>query len=86
LAEIVIILPGTTIVEEFHRYNTTIDAITTYYHFQEGGTVTILYKRPLKETNPQLAATKAEKQVLREAILLVFIEKRTTTCFLYLGE
>ncbi|PMD66893.1 uncharacterized protein K444DRAFT_515141, partial [Hyaloscypha bicolor E] len=29
---------------------------------------------------------KVEKQVLRNTILLVFIEKRTTTCFLYLGK
>jgi hypothetical protein len=40
----------------------------------------------LKETDPQLAAAKAEKQALSDAIVLVFTEKRTTTCFLYLGE
>jgi hypothetical protein len=41
---------------------------------------------PSKETNPQLAAAKAEKQALSDAMLLVFTEKRTTTCFLCLGE
>jgi hypothetical protein len=40
----------------------------------------------LKEANLQLAAAEAEKQALSNAILLVFIEKRTTTCFLCLGE
>jgi hypothetical protein len=40
----------------------------------------------LKEANLQLVAAEAEKQVLSNTILLVFIEKRTTTCFLYLGE
>jgi hypothetical protein len=39
-----------------------------------------------KETNPQLAAAEAEKQALSDAILLVFIKKRTTNCFLCLGE
>jgi hypothetical protein len=95
LAEIVITLPGTTIVEEFRRRNTAIDAVTTYYHFQEGGAIAMPCGRPstrkasptpLKETNPQLAAAEAEKQALRDTMLLVFIEKRTTTCFLYLGE
>jgi len=41
---------------------------------------------PSKEANLQLAAAKAENQALRDAMLLVFIEKRTTTCFLCLGE
>ena len=41
---------------------------------------------PAKETNPQLAAAEAEKQALRDAMLLVFTEERTTTCFLCLGE
>jgi hypothetical protein len=41
---------------------------------------------PSKETNPQLAAAEAEKQALSDAMLLVFTEKRTTTCFLCLGE
>ena len=40
----------------------------------------------LKETNLQLAAAEAEKQALSDAVLLVFTEKRTTTCFLYLRE
>jgi len=40
----------------------------------------------LKEANPQLAATKAEKQALNNAILLVFTEKRTITCFMCLKE
>jgi hypothetical protein len=34
----------------------------------------------------QLAAAKAEKQALSNAILLVFTKKRTTTYFLYLRE
>jgi hypothetical protein len=41
---------------------------------------------PLKETSPQLAAAKAKKQALSNAMLLVFTKKRTTTYFLYLGE
>jgi len=41
---------------------------------------------PLKETNPQLVAIKAEKQALSNAILLVFKKKRTITCFLCLKE
>ena len=41
---------------------------------------------PSKENNPQLAAAETEKQALSDAILLVFTEKRTTTCFLCLGE
>ena len=41
---------------------------------------------PLKETNPQLVAIKAEKQALSNAILLVFTEKRTITYFFYLKE
>jgi hypothetical protein len=95
LAETVITLPGTTVVEEFRWCNTAIDAVTTYCHFQEGGAVAIPRGRPSirkaspipsKETNPQLAAAEAEKQALRDAILLVFTEKRTTTCFLCLGE
>ncbi len=43
--------------------------------------------KPLsKETSLQLAAAKAEKQAFSDAMLLVFTEKRTTTCFLCLGE
>jgi len=42
--------------------------------------------KPAKETDPQLAAAEAEKQALKDAMLLVFTEKRTTTCFLCLGE
>ena len=37
LAEIVIILPGTTIEEEFRYYNTAINIVATYCQFQEGG-------------------------------------------------
>jgi len=42
--------------------------------------------RPSKETNPQLRAAEAEEQALNAAMLLVFIEKRLTICFLCLGE
>jgi hypothetical protein len=95
LAETLITLPGTTIKEEFRRRNTAINTVTAYYHFQEGGAAAQPRARPLtqkasptppKETDPQLAAAEAEKQALSNAILLVFIEKRTTTCFLCLGE
>jgi hypothetical protein len=88
-------LPGTTIKEEFCRRNGGIDAVTTYCHFQEGGAVTLSRKRSStrrasptlsKEANPQLAAVKAKKQALSDVMLLVFTEKRTTTCFLYLRE
>jgi hypothetical protein len=41
---------------------------------------------PSKETNPQWAAAEAEKQALGNAMLSVFTEKRTVTCFLCLGE
>jgi hypothetical protein len=33
LAKTVMTLPGTTIVEEFHRRNAAIDAVATYYYF-----------------------------------------------------
>ena len=94
LAETVMALPGTTIEEEFRRRNAAIDAVAAYCYFQEGGAAALLRKRsstrrtslmPSKETSPQLAA-QAEKQALSDAILLVFTEKRTTTCFLCLGE
>jgi Protein of unknown function (DUF3435) len=95
LAETVMTLPGTTVVEEFCRRNAAIDAVAAYCDFQEGGAVAMPCGRPStrkaspmpsKETNPQLAAAKAEKQALSNAMLLVFTEKRTTTCFLCLGE
>jgi hypothetical protein len=95
LAETIITLPETTIEEEFRRYNTAINAVAAYCHFQKGGAAAQPRKRssirrasptPSKETNPQLAAAEAEKQALSNAILLVFTEKRTTTCFLYLGK
>jgi hypothetical protein len=95
LAEAVITLPGTTIEKEFRRRNRGIDTVAAYCHFQKRGAAALLYKRssiqraspmPSKEANPQLAAAEAEKQVLNNAILLVFTEKRTTTCFLCLGE
>jgi hypothetical protein len=95
LAETVMTLPGTTIEEEFRRRNAAIDAVAAYCHFQEGGAAAQPRKRsstrraspmPSKETNPQLAAAEAEKQALSDAMLLVFTEKRTTTCFLCLGE
>jgi hypothetical protein len=40
----------------------------------------------LKGANLQLAATKAKKQALSNAILLVFTEKQTITCFFCLKE
>jgi len=95
LAETVMTLPGTTIEEEFRRRNAAIDAVAAYCHFQEGRAAALPRKRssrrrtspmPSKETNPQLAAAEAEKQALSDAMLLVFTEKRTTTCFLCLGE
>jgi hypothetical protein len=73
----------------------SIDAVAAYCHFQEGGAAALPRKRsstrrasptPSKEANPQLAAAEAEKQALSDVTLLVFTEKRTTTCFLYLGE
>jgi hypothetical protein len=88
-------LLGTTIEEEFRRRNTAIDAVATYCHFQEGGTAAWLRARPStrmerptpwKEANPQLAAAEAEKQALSDATFLVYTEKRTTTCFICLGE
>ncbi|KAH8759530.1 hypothetical protein F5882DRAFT_431795 [Hyaloscypha sp. PMI_1271] len=95
LAETVMTLPGTTIEEEFRRRNAAIDVVAAYYYFQEGRATALPRKRsstrrtspmPSKEANPQLAAAEAEKQALSDAILLVFTEKRTTTCFLCLGE
>ncbi|PSS27036.1 hypothetical protein M430DRAFT_31938 [Amorphotheca resinae ATCC 22711] len=88
-------LLGTTIEEEFRRRNAAIDAVAAYCYFQEGAAAAQPRKRsstrraspmPSKETNPQLVAAEAEKQLLSDAILLVFTEKRTTTCFLCLGE
>jgi hypothetical protein len=95
LAETIMTLPGTTLEEEFRRRNAAIDVVAAYCHFQEGGAVTRPRARPSTqrvspmlsmETNPQLAAAEAEKQALNDAMLLVFTEKRTTTCFLCLGE
>lgn len=95
LAETVITLPGTTIEEEFRRRNAAIDAVAAYCHFQEGGAAAVPRKTsptrrtspmPSKEISPQLAAAQAEKQALSDAMSLVFTEKRTTTCFLCLGE
>ncbi|KAM3081193.1 hypothetical protein ACMFMG_005148 [Clarireedia jacksonii] len=95
LAETMITLPGKTIEEEFRRRNAAIDAVAAYCHFQEGGATARPRARPSmrrasptpsKESNPQLAAAEAEKQALSNAILLLFTEKRTATCFLYLGE
>jgi hypothetical protein len=39
LAETVMTLPGTTVVEEFCPRNAAIDAAAAYCHFQEGGAV-----------------------------------------------
>jgi hypothetical protein len=95
LAETIMTLLGTTIEEEFHRRNAGIDAVAAYCHFQEGGAAAQPRARPStrkasptrsKETNPQLAAAEAENQALSDAMLSVFTEKRTTTCFLCLGE
>ena len=95
LVETVMTLPGSTVGEEFRRRNAAIDAVAAYCHFQEGGAVAIPRERPStpkaspmtsKETNPHLAAAEAEKQGLSNAMLLVFTEERTTTCFLCLGE
>lgn len=95
LAATVMTLPGTTVVEEFCRRNAAIDAVVAYCHFQEGGAVAMPRGRSstrkasptkLKETNPELAAAEAKKQAFSDAMLLVFSEKRTTTCFLCLGE
>ncbi|KAH7370264.1 hypothetical protein BKA65DRAFT_471486 [Rhexocercosporidium sp. MPI-PUGE-AT-0058] len=83
LAETVITLPGTTVVEEFRRRNAAIDAVAAFCHFQEGGAVAMPHGRP---STQKLAAAEAEKKALRDAMLLVFTEKRTTTCFLCLGE
>jgi hypothetical protein len=95
LAQTVMTLPGTTVVEEFRRRNAAIDAVATCCHFQEGGAVAMPRGRPStrrasptpsKEANPQLAAAEAETKALSDAMLSVFTEKRTTICFLCLGE
>jgi hypothetical protein len=95
LAETMMTLPGTTIEEEFRRHNAAIDAVVASCHFQEGGATARpragpstrrASPTPSKETNSQLAAAEAEKQALSDAMLLVFTENRTTTCFLCLGE
>ena len=97
LAETVITLPGETIEAELRRRDTAIDAVAAYYHYQEGGAAAQprpwsstqrakASPTPSPETHPQLAAAAAEKQALSDAMLLVFTEKRTTTCFLCLGE
>lgn len=95
LVETVMTLPGTTVAEEFRRRNAAIDAVATYCHFQEGGSVPQpragpctrkASPTPSQKINPQLAAAEAEKQAVRDAMLLVFTEKRPTTCVLCLGE
>ena len=95
LVETMMTLPGTSIEEEFRSRNAAIDAVAAYCHFPEEGAAARPRARPstrrasptpLKKTNLQLAATEAEKQALSDAMLLVFTEKRTITCFLCLGE
>jgi hypothetical protein len=95
LVETIIALPGTTLEEELGRHNIAIDAVAAYCNFQEGGAATQPRGRPstgratatpLEETNPQLRAAEAEKQALGANIILVFIEKRPTICFLCLRE
>ena len=95
LAKTIITLLETTLKKEFRRRNAAINAVAAYCHFQEGGATTQPHARLSTqrvsptlsmETNPQLAAAEAEKQALSDAMLLVFTEKRTTTCFLCLGE
>jgi Protein of unknown function (DUF3435) len=72
LVETILTLPGTTLEEEIRRRNATIDAVTTYYHFQEGRAAARPRGRasptPSKETNPQLGAAEAEKQALSAAM------------------
>jgi hypothetical protein len=41
---------------------------------------------PSKETNPQMRAAEAEKQVLSAAMLSVFKDEWSVNCFLSLGE
>jgi hypothetical protein len=94
LVKTIITLPGTTTEEEFRRRNAAINTVAAYCYFKEGGAAQLrvgpstrrVSLIPSKETNPQLAAAEAEKQALGKAMLLVFIEKRPTTCFLCLGE
>jgi len=77
-------LPGRTVEEEFCRRNAAIDAVTAYCLFQEGGAAARprACPTPSKEVDPQRAAAEAEKQALSDVMLLVFTEKRTTTCAL----
>ncbi|KAH8671752.1 hypothetical protein BGZ60DRAFT_405856 [Tricladium varicosporioides] len=86
LVETVMTLPGTTIEDEFRRRNATIDAVADYCHFQEGGAVAMRLPAQAKQVCPQLLAADAEKQALSNATLLVFKEKRSTVCFVCLGE
>ena len=87
--ETVMTMLGTIVKEEFHQHNTAIDAIAAYCHFQESGTITILYRRPpiqVKETHTQLVAADTEKRALSTIMLLVFKKTRPTICFVYLEE
>jgi hypothetical protein len=70
-----------------------VDKVATYCHFLEWGAAALPRARPStrrvsptlsKETNPQPVATKAEKQALSNAMLLVFTENHH--CFLCLKE
>ncbi|KAH0547739.1 hypothetical protein GP486_008408, partial [Trichoglossum hirsutum] len=93
LVETIMILPGTTLKEEFHRRSDAINAVAAYCKFEEGGARS--RGRPstkrtsltlVKEASLQSMAADAEKQVLSTAMLSVYKEKRPTVCFVCLGE
>jgi hypothetical protein len=94
MVESMMILPGTTLEEEFCRRSTAVNAVAAYCKFQEGGAVARPCKRSstgrasptLAKADLQLVAAAAEKQALSTAMLSVYQEKRPTVCFMCLGE
>ncbi|KAH0552930.1 hypothetical protein GP486_006872, partial [Trichoglossum hirsutum] len=89
LVETIMTMPGMTVEEEFCWHNAAIDAVAAYCHFQEGRAVVMLHGRPptqAKGARPQLVAADTEKQALSAAMLLVFMETKSTICFVCLGE
>lgn len=89
------ILLRITLDKEFCQHSTTINTVTTYYKFQEGGIVIQLCKRLstrrasltlAKKADLQLVAIATKKQALNVAMLVVYQQVRPTIYFICLGE
>jgi hypothetical protein len=94
LIETTMTLLGTTLEKEICRRNAAINIVAAYYKFEEGGARGAPYKRPSTKVTcpiktegaPQPMTTDPDEQVLNEAMLSVFQEKRLKICFICLGR